>query len=269
MRYVVLLLIIVILLAVVGWLYFITPDVDTKNFLMNLSTEIVGAGFTYFIFDQIISRKEKNDQKNKQEIALVQISSIIKKYLDILMTMYKACSDKGIEVGRNDIESVFDTHFMESLKNFDIHQKAPVVRGTRFINNQFIEDRPSWTEYLLAEFRKFDEELDDAFTKYSGFLESDQISILLDLAANKLSSSVSSYILMGNASTTISRDFGQQPLLIPYFLIGEHSIKKFVHDASRMLGTFKTSKKNDSVLKLDWNIWNDNMAPKIGESRFS
>lgn len=235
---------------------------------MNLSTEIIGAGFTYFIFDQIISRKEKNDQKNKQEIALVQISSIIKKYLDVLMTMYKACSDKRIEESRN-IESIFDTHFVESLKNFDIHKKAPVVHGTRFINNQFVEDRPTWIEYLLTEFRKFDEELDDAVTKYSGFLESGQISILLDLAGNKLSNTVSSYILMEKHSTTISLDFGQRPLLIPYYPLGEHLIIKFVNDASRILGTFRSSKKNAPVFQLDWNIWNDNRAPKIGESRFS
>ena len=140
-------IIVIITLSILSIVYFIINNTEIKNFLMNLSTEIIGAIFIFLIFDYILKSKEKRDKKNKKKLAIKQFNKIILEYVNILSQIYKS-SSKKLPKNTATISSLFSPDFFEQVKHLDVKSDAPIFIGR---NNKI-----TWLEYLNFEFENLD-----------------------------------------------------------------------------------------------------------------
>lgn len=175
-------IIVIITLSILGIVYFLTNNTEIKNFLMNLSTEIIGAIFIFLIFDYILKSKEKRDKENKKKLAIKQFNKIIFEYIDILSKIYKA-SSKKLPKDTATISSLFSSEFFEQVKYLDVKSEAPIVIG-RDKNGR--DKKITWLEYLNFEFKNLDEELNEKLKMYSTFLDDDLLDSILNIQKGKL-----------------------------------------------------------------------------------
>jgi hypothetical protein len=268
MRYIVLLVILVFLLLVCYFAYgYVSSDI-IKSLILNLSTELIGAGFAYFIFDQILISKERRDSIKKTNIACKQFNSTITEYINLFQMIYKATSDSMIDTTKNEIEDVFNDHFFESIRLLKITANAPVLNTIKVIDNKIVENHPTWKEYLLSEFAKLENLLESSLVKYAGLIDNEQLEALLAINNTKISESIKMYNKMVEIKGNMENGFNQPNTEIPFSFIGEQGINKIVANILIYNNVIKKMKLKELRLKVDMNIWDKGNAPTIGESRY-
>ncbi|MEI6287672.1 MAG: hypothetical protein WCP79_14305 [Bacillota bacterium] len=273
--YTTILTIVIILLCTCCFAYVLTNSSEFKNFIISLSTTIIGAGLTFIIFDRLLLFSEEQKSKRISEIVFRELSAPLNEMLNLFLQIYKA-SVIAQPISRPDnITNFFTDAFYNEIKFFDVFAAAPMLRDdTRFIEGKLVMNHFTWYEYLYNEFRKQENKLEDKFEKYSTYLHKDLFEPTVDIITSpKFSRTIEVYMFGQNHSRQICIDMkitNQSPAFpLFHFCLFPNDKLPLIEKIVRFDKALRNITAGKHSLQMDYNWLNDNRAPKIGNSRIN
>ena len=250
--------------AILGILLFIcvlvflcnTPSTEwVSSFSGNLISELLGILLTVFLIDKVIEKNQENERKKYKEVAFRQLRGAIYKHLMLLANIFKASALTLPEKRKfENVREFFDDKFIEQIAYLDFSALAPVT-----------PDR-QWIDYLSEEFLNFKNSLGKTVEKYSMYLDSES----LDLMEEVINSSSMAFILqIPNAYALIKREGNQiRPDFFGQSTVGDTTFRNYINLFVDLVEVHNRYCAEDKKIFIEDYIWRDNIAPKLGDSRY-
>lgn len=243
------------ILAICLTLFFIVKgNSDIKDFLLNLSTEVIGILLTVVLIDSVLRLKETREKQQLLKNSLIQLRPPINRCLHLILNMYKASKKEKTENLKSDFSELFtDKDFFDEIRNLDIFSNAPVT------------PKCDWVYHLDNELKFFKYSLEKTIEKYSHLLDSELIKLLEDI----INSSFLSLFIQTLPTLIRTRINEGRPYKIDVFYNSEYGgllpfcrlMLEFTEKYNKIMDDEKL------MIKFDVGIWSDKISPRFGQSR--
>lgn len=144
---------------------------------LNLGTEVIGIVVTVWLIDASLRRQAEAERKRVRAIAFSRLRTAVGSHLDILGQVYKAATPALPAPLPETYEAMFSgVGFYEALARLDFYAPAQVS-----------SIRPlQWMDYLAHDLGELKQAADDALSKFSHSLDSNDIEVIASLATSDL-----------------------------------------------------------------------------------
>ncbi len=252
------LLILSLILALLIVLYIKTDNQTADDFSLNLITEIVGIFLTVILIDLVLKRREQKEKLDILKNTYSQYRRPAQRLLSYFASIYKASTTQKPNEWNTDYKTLLSTQqFYEDIKYLDFLKPAPVIPTT------------DWVTYSQNQLTLIKSDLEKILDKYAFVLDSKIITDLEWIINHWLIQILSSGSSFKAADNSINLKRDNLCLLAIKSDDDTNDVKELINKVFEVAEKFKsiTKEKNDIIYSDD--MWRDDIAPKISDSRVS
>lgn len=247
--------IVIVFLIILGIL---TDNQTADDFSLNLITEIVGIFLTVFLIDLVIKRRENKEKRNLLKNTYTQYKRPAQTLLYFFTTVYKASSLEKPSEWDTDYKTVLSTEqFYNSIRHLDFLKPAPVTPKADWLTHSY---------HQMTEVKNGFEKILD---KYAFALDSKVISDLEWLSNNWIIKILSSGPIYRASDQSMDFKRDNFCLLAIKSDNADNPIKELIDKVFEVADYFESITDEKSDIYYSKAIWQENMSPKLSESRVS
>lgn len=252
------LLTLVLILGLLIYIFITTQNQVTDDFSLNLITEIIGILLTVLLIDFAIKRREKKEKHDILKNTYAQYKRPARRLLQYFASIYKASTIETPVEWNTDFKTLLSAkQFYESVRYLDFLKPAPVTPKTDWINHSHIE------------INRIKADLEKILDKYAFVLDSKTIADLEWVINHWLLET----LLVGPSIKVTNESSDSRYTSICLLAIdgdiGQNGIKGLIDKVLQISEDFKSVTDDTSDISYSSQMWQDNMAPKLSQSRVS
>lgn len=241
--------IIVILLSGFSFLCGTIDEAEwVSSYLSNIATGVLGSLIIVFFLDKIVEREREKQRHRIVRMALKRLKGPIYWYMELLCHLFKAAAQNKPSFLPSTFEEVFTDSYYREISFLDFSKNAPT------------EPKIDWFNHVHLEATSFRRRLEQVEDMYSGSLEVD----LFEILEKVVNSGFLKLLITVREAPVIAAKYKKK--IDPKVLSGaEHIMREHVTLMLKLVKYYNS--KADSPIRLNRNIWNDDVAPQWGSGR--
>lgn len=250
---------IIILFLVLLLLIILNLDTDNKtanDFSLNLISEIIGIIFTVLLIDFSVKKRENKEKKNILKNTYIQYKRPAGNLLHFFATAYKSSTLSKPYEWDTDYKKLLSTEqFYNSIEYLDFLKPAPVTPQT------------DWVNYSASKMTMIKNDFEKIIDKYAFILDSKIISDLEWICNNSIINTLSSGPIIMASDQSLGYKREDLCLLSIESENNKNPVKELIDKIFEITDYFQSISDEKSDLNYSKAIWQENMSPKLSESR--
>lgn len=226
-----------------------------KDLLLNLIAEVFGILIFLYFVNRIVRSNKESEKKKFQEIAFRQLKMGLYKQVYLWFYMYKASvKEKPVRLYQK-IEDLFDEIYFKELEFLDLLKVSPNISP--------MGEEMDWLDYVYLECNNLRIGIDKVVDRYSFYLDSEVVDLMEEVA--------NAGLIRFITSIREAKQWGDLGLRGDLLSECKPLLKEYTQALLKILELYNKTVSFEKQIQINaakWEeLWDNNVRPKIGESR--